>query len=197
MHWIDPAQLPMISGIIERFIVDGQGEPDGLVLSMDSGVSRLVHFPSHMADDVRAAVKPGDRVGIRGLKLRDADVIAAVAIECTNGVQILDHGPSKKLNHRISSFKFAPMSGNGTIRLTIFTPKGKVRGALLEDGTIVRMPLKLAEQVKERLRPGQMIEVTGVGLDTSYGRIIEVQHFGAKAPRLAVTSRPKRVHPRT
>jgi hypothetical protein len=197
MHWIDPAQLPVISGIIERFIVDGQGEPDGLVLNTDAGVSKLVHFPSHMADDVRAALKPGDKVGIRGLKLRDADVIAVVAIECANGVQILDHGPSKHLNHRVSSSKFSPMSGSGIVRLTIFTPKGKVRGALLEDGTVVRMSLKLAEQVKERLRPGQMIQVTGVGLETSYGRIIEVHHLGARTPQLAVTNRSKGIHPRT
>jgi hypothetical protein len=78
MHWIDPIQLPLIKGIVERFIVNGQGESDGLVLDTGDGAIKLVHFPSHMSDDIAAVVKPGDPVGVRGLKPRDAEIIAAV-----------------------------------------------------------------------------------------------------------------------
>lgn len=195
MHWIDPTQLPLINGTIERFIIDGQGDPDGLLLVTDPGVSKLIHFPSYMADEVRAALRPGDKVGVRGLKLRGAEVIAAVAIECVNGIEILDHGPSNQVGRRISSFRPLPMSAAGKIRLTIFTSKGKVRGALLEDGTVIRMPLKLAEQVKKRLGPGEMIQVTGVGFDTPYGRIIEVHHFGTEVSRVVVAYRSKDIQP--
>jgi hypothetical protein len=82
------------------------------------------------------------------------------------------------------------MSAAGKVRLTLFTPKGRVRGALLDDGTTLRLILKLAEQVKERLQPGEMIQVTGTGFETPHGRIIEVHHFGMPVERFSVVARP-------
>jgi hypothetical protein len=196
VHWIDATQLPVTTGTIERFIVDLRGEPDGIVLRAGGGLIKLVNFPSQMADEVKAVLKPGDSVGIRGLKLRAADVIAAVAIECPNGVQILDHGPSKQAEdaeYKSHTFRSLPMSVSGKIRLTIFTTKGKVRGALLEDGTIVRMSLKLAAQISKCLQPGEIIQATGVGHDSPHGRIIEVHHFGTQVGRFVVVNRSKGV----
>jgi hypothetical protein len=186
MHWIDPAQLPLIKGTIERFTVNGQGELDGLILDTGASIIKLVHFPSHMAHDVGAVLKQGDEVGVRGLKPRDADVIAAVALECANGVEIIDRGPTNDLARRISAFKQLPMSAEGKIRLTLFTPKGKVRGVLLEDGTILRMTLKLAEQIKERLRPGASVEVHGTGCETPHGRVIEVHQMATPSGKFDV-----------
>jgi hypothetical protein len=191
MHWIDPAQLPLIEGTIERFTINGQGELDGLVLDLGVGVIKLIHFPSHMADDVRGALKPGDRVGVRGLKPRDADVVAAVALECADGIQIVDHGPSNHTTGKSNSFRHLPMSVAGTIRLTLFTPKGKVRGALLDDGTILRLTLKHGEQIKERLQPGATIQIQGTGCETPYGRVIEVHHVGTPVGNFEVVTKPK------
>jgi hypothetical protein len=186
MHWIDPIQLPLIKGIIERFIVNGQGEFDGLVLDTGNGAIKLVHFPSHMSDDIAAAFRRGDPVGIRGLKPRDAEIIAAVALECADGTEIADPGPPKHTNSRGIRPKQVPMSASGKIRLTLFTPKGKVRGALLDNGTILRLALKQAEQIKERLQPGATIEVRGAGLETQHGRVIDVHHVATLAGRFDV-----------
>jgi hypothetical protein len=186
MHWVDPAQLPLVKGTIERFTINGQGELDGLILDMGADGIKLVHFPSHMADDVRAVLEPGDTVRVRGLKPRDADVIAAVALECADGTQIVDRGPPTHANGKNRQFKQMPMSASGKIRLTLFTPKGKVRGALLNDGTILRLTLKQAEQIKERLQTGATIEVRGTGLETKYGRVIEVHHLGTPAGKFEI-----------
>ena len=189
MHWIEPSQLPLINGTIERFTVNAQGEVDGLILQKAGGSHQLIHFPSHMADEVAAALKSGDAVGVRGLKPRNADVIAAVALECADGTEIVDRGPAKHIETKSGSLKQSPMSASGRIRLTLFTGKGKARGALLEDGTILRMPLKQAEQIRERLRPGETIEIRGSGCDTPHGPVIEVHHIATPAGRFEVIIR--------
>lgn len=188
MHWIDPGNLPIVRGTIERFIVDGLGEIDGIVLDVGEEGTKLVTFPSYMAHDVGATFKRGDEVIIRGAKLRGADVIVAVAIERSDGAQVIDGGPPKSSLSRISKYGPHKMSAAGKIRLTILTTKGRPRGALLENGVIIRMPLKLAEQIKERLQPGETIEVTGTGFETPHGRIIQVHHFATPVGRYTVRS---------
>jgi hypothetical protein len=93
MHWIDPAQLPAISGTIERFIANARAELDGLVLKVDGAGAKLVHFPSHMTGEVEAALNSGDVIIVRGLKPREAEMIAAIALERSDGLQIVDRGP--------------------------------------------------------------------------------------------------------
>jgi hypothetical protein len=186
MHWVDPAQLPLVIGIIERFIVNGQGDIDGLVLNIGASTTKLVHFPTHMGEDVRTALKQGDPVAVRGVKPRDADIIAAVSLECSDGIEIIDRGPPKHAAPASRPFRPSPMSASGTVRLTLFTPKGKVRGALLDDGTILRMALAQAEQIAERLRPRVHIEVDGAGRETEYGRVIEVHHVATPASQYTV-----------
>jgi hypothetical protein len=186
MHWVDPSQLSAVSGIIERFIANAQGELDGLVLNIGASTTKLVHFPSHMGKDVKAVLKEGDCVAVRGLKPREADIIAAVSLECSDGVEIIDHGPSKQEPPTTRPYKPSPMSAAGKVRLTLFTPKGKVRGALLEDGTILRMTLAQAGQIKGRLQPGSHIQVDGAGCETQYGRVIDVHHVATPASQFTV-----------
>lgn len=186
MHWIEPGQLPAVGGTIERFTVNAQGEIDGFVLDRGAGLVQLVHFPSHMAADVGAALKLRDTVTVRGLKPRDADVIAAVALERADGTEIVDRGPPKRSDIKSSPLGQSPMSASGKIRLTLFTGKGKARGALLEDGTIIRLPLKQAEQIKQRLQPGEIIEVHGIGCETPHGRVVEVHHVTTSTGRFDV-----------
>lgn len=198
MHWIDPAQLPLQEGIIERFTINGQGELDGLLLKTNAGEVKLVHFPSHMAHEVSKALRRGDWVGVRGVRPRDAELIAAIALESAAGIEIQDHGPPRHSIPAKSEPKFLPMSADGQVRLTLFTPKGKVRGAILEDGTIVRLKLKEAEEIRHRLRPGARIYVQGTGLDTEHGRVIEVHTVGTPPGQFEVrtTSRTGPPHDR-
>jgi hypothetical protein len=197
MHWIDPAQLPLVKGTIERFTMNGQGELDGLVLDIDDDAIKLIHFPSYMAANVEALLKPGDRIGIRGLKARDAEIIAAVAFECVDGTQIIDCGPPK--HERISirnNVKPVPMSAAGRVRLTLFTPKGKVRGVLLDEGTILRFTLRVAEEIRERLKPSTDIEVQGVGFKTPHGRVIEVHHLATPKGKFEVVAKSHNISAR-
>ena len=54
-----------------------------------------------------------------------------------------------------------------------------MNGALLDDGTVLRLPPPVASQFASLLTPGQTVTAQGWGLNTAYGRVIEVQVIGA------------------
>jgi hypothetical protein len=70
------------------------------------------------------------------------------------------------------------MEAEGVVQLSLFGPKGELRGALLEDGTIVRIGSKEAAALVELLRPGARIALCGTGLQTKHGRVIAAEQVG-------------------
>ncbi|HLW90088.1 MAG TPA: hypothetical protein VKS78_02145 [Roseiarcus sp.] len=179
MHWIDPDSLPEIVGAFERFILNPHGDPDGLILA-DGGE---VHFPPHLAADVRAAVEK-DRKGalrFRGVWPRGGSVFAAVAIETASG-RIIDNGPPKQREEDgkpiKSKQKREPMTAEGVVRRALHGPKGETRGALLEDERIIRFAPHEASRLTRFLLPGQPIAVRGEGLTSPLGVVIEAREIG-------------------
>jgi hypothetical protein len=77
---------------VDLFLLNPRGEADGLILA--DGME--VHFPPHMAKQVVAALKFGDKVKIRGVRPRGTEMIAAVSLEAADGTQIVDQGPPDK-----------------------------------------------------------------------------------------------------
>jgi hypothetical protein len=57
-------------------------------------------------------------------------------------------------------------------------PAGDVNGALLADGTILRFPPALGEQLAASVVPGQAIRADGWGTTTAYGTVVAVQTLG-------------------
>jgi hypothetical protein len=49
----------------------------------------------------------------------------------------------------------------GTVRLSLFDPKGRLRGALLDDGTVLRVDPKEAARFADLLEPAAAIEARG------------------------------------
>ena len=156
MHWLDPDHLPETQGIADRFLLDPHGKADGLLLK--SG--QQVHFPPHMSAKAVAAIKLGSAVKIRGVRPRGADLVAAVSLEAADGTTIVDHGPPKpEGDHEADKLPppdgRKPMDAEGVVRHVLHGPKGEARGALLEDGRIVRMPAHTAAALHPTLAPGQ------------------------------------------
>ena len=71
------------------------------------------------------------------------------------------------------------MSAEGTVRLSLFGPKGELRGALLADGTVIRIGPKEAEQVAKLLHPNAKIAVRGDGIETKHGRVVHAKDVGS------------------
>ena len=176
MHWIDPDFLPEVKGTVERFLLNPHGEIDGFVMNSEPQASVLVHTPPHMETELTRHVIVGDVVGVRGVRPRKADLIAAVAVTTTNGACIIDPGPDHDREH--PKLEKTKMSAEGTVRLSLFGPKGELRGALLAEGTAIRIGPKQAEQVAKLLHPNAKIAVRGDGIETKHGRVVNAKEIG-------------------
>lgn len=176
MHWIDPDCLPEVKGTIERFVLNPHGEIDGFVMNSETAASVLVHTPPHMETELTRHVKAGDVISVRGVRPRKADLIAAVAVITTNGASIMDEGPDHDREH--PKLEKKKMSAEGTVRLSLFGPKGELRGALLADGTVIRIGPKEAEQITRLLEPNAKIAVRGDGIETRHGRVVHAKEIG-------------------
>ena len=180
MHWIDPDHLPETTGVVGCFLLNGEGEADGLILT--DGME--VHFPPHMGGDVLAAVRPGSTVHIRGVRPRGVAMIAAVSIAPEEGVRIVDAGPAEDGERRKAARKQAHaertlIEAQGVVRQVLHGPKGEVRGVLLEDGRSGRFPPHAVEAVAGMLTPNKPVLLRGDGIVTPHGTVIAVDELGA------------------
>jgi hypothetical protein len=181
MHWIDPDFLPGINGTVERFIANSHGEIDGILLAYEGNKLLLVHVPPHLDQKLEDVIRPGDAVRVRGVRPRGADMIAAVSITAQDGCTIVDNGPDDQPIRQAAHPGGNPktVEHSGTVRLSLYGPKGELRGALLEDGSIVRLGPKEAVRVAAWLAPRAFVAVRGNGIDTKHGRVVAAKEIGA------------------
>ncbi|MFP3801484.1 hypothetical protein [Paraburkholderia sp. SIMBA_027] len=173
MHWIDPESLPEIRGEVVRFLLNPHGEIDGFVLD-----SQQIHFPPNLANKLARHVATGEVVRVRGVKPRGANMLVAVSILTQSGVLILDEGPHHDGQRPPKPhIERKPMEGSGGVVLSLFGPKGELRGALLDDGTSLRMPPHAATELASYLAPGAHVQAWGSGVRNRHGRTIEVDEI--------------------
>jgi hypothetical protein len=196
MHWIDPDCLPEMKGNVERFIMNLDGEIDGLVLNGGTNEATLVHVPPHLGANIEAAFQPGETVRIRGVCPRGTRMVAAVALIAADGRTVIDNGPEDK--HHKKTPKTFPKSAAvkglkvaGKVRLSLFAPKGELRGALLEDGTIVRIGPREAQRFSKLLQPGAAVAARGDGVETRHGRVVDGKEIGSDLENLEPAKSPK------
>jgi hypothetical protein len=181
MHWIDPQSLPPFTGSVAQFVMNRDGELDGLVLTGEAGTPQLVHFPPHMTGEVEAAIKVGDQVVVHGGWPRGASVVAAVSLITSDGRQIVDKGPDAPHVKREPSPDDAVVHDkqiSGTVRLSLFGPKGEPRGAILEDGAVIRIGKKEAEAFADLLKPGAAVAARGTAIICPLGTMLDAHDIG-------------------
>lgn len=189
MHWLDPDYLLTFFGTVDRFLINPDGAADGLILTDGSEV----HFPPHLSAEVCGTIRPGDAVKLRGVRPRAADVIVAVALETMDGRRIVDRGPPEHADEDSATAPARgdpvardrrPMAAAGVVRRPLHGPKGNVRGALLEDGTIIRFAKHAAGKLVDLLKPGSTLAVRGEGLAIELGIVIAAREAGASPDEL-------------
>jgi hypothetical protein len=168
MHWIDPACLPETRGTVTQFLLNPHGELDGAILDG----TLQVHFPPHLSKQVAKHIALGNRLRVRGVKPRGADVIAAVTLKSQQGVEIIDEGPQH--HEHPSKPEGKSMDVQGEVVRSLYGPKGELRGALLDDGTSLRMPPHAAAELANYLVPGAHVQAWGHGVRNKFGRTIDV-----------------------
>jgi hypothetical protein len=182
----DLQQLPATKGTVSRYTLTPRGDVDGLILADGTEV----HFPPHLSTQLVYAIKPGDAVTVRGLKALNAPLVAAIAItNDATGNTVVDNGPVAGPGPGPGGARQA-MSLQGRVQMSLHGPRGELNGAMLEDGTIMRLPPPEAERLAPLLMPGQAIIVQGEGLATAMGRVVEVEAIGRSQTELNFVQRP-------
>jgi hypothetical protein len=166
------------AGTMQRFTLTPRGDLDGFVLSDGT----VVHMPPHLSAQLAAAIRQGDPVVIRGYRLSGVPlIVATAATDTTTNQTVVDQGPPPLGFAPPSPPPGMPVPGaqqtslNGRVQTLLYGPAGDVNGAVLEDGTIIRMPPWAALQSASLLSPGRSVTVQGWALSTPYGRVMEVQ----------------------
>lgn len=182
----DFQQLPPTRGTVSRYTLTPRGDVDGLILTDGTEV----HVPPHLSTQLVYAIRPGDTVTVRGLKLLNAPLIAAIAItNDATGNTVVDSGPAGGPGPGPRAAAQA-MTLQGRVQMSLHGPRGELNGAMLEDGTILRLPPPEAERLQALLVPGQPVIIQGDGLTTAMGRVVEVQALGRSQAELNFVQRP-------
>lgn len=186
-------QLPETQGTVQRFTLTPIGELDGVILTDGT----QVHLPPHLATQLAVAVRVGDTVTVRGYRSPSVPLLAAVSITNTNtGQTVVDNGPPPPGSRPPPPLPGMPAPGaqqalvQGKVQSSLYGPAGDVNGALLEDGTIVRIGPREAYQVASLLNPGQTLAVQGWALTTAYGKVIDTQAVGPSPNQLTQVAPP-------
>jgi hypothetical protein len=175
----DTAQLPESRGTVKQYTLAPRGEVDGLILNDGTEV----HIPKHLSAQLVFTVRPGDDVSIRGLRARGLSMIDASSVTNMNtGKTVVDNG---------REFRGPDQTVSGRISVVLHGRRGEVNGALLEDGTVLRMPPPEAERFASSLQTGQPVSVRGDILSTALGRVIDVQAIGSSPEQMTELAGPR------
>ena len=118
-------------------------------------------------------------------------MISAVAIIASDDRLILDNGPGHEIEPKRLHEKTKRSEVAGVVRISLFGPKGELRGALLENGDVIRVVPKEAARIAALLRPGSRLAARGEGLESAHGRVVSAAEIGLDPTRL----RPVRESP--
>jgi hypothetical protein len=187
------SQLPETRGTVQRFTLTPIGELDGVILADGTEVD----LPPHLTTQLANAVRVGDTVTVQGYRSFYVPLIVAAAIsDAHTGQTVVDTGPPPPGSRPPPPPPGMPAAGaqqmtvQGKVRQQLYGPRGDLNGALLDDGTIVRIGPMEAYQVAPLFNPGQTLAVQGWGLTTAYGNVVGAQAIGPSAGQMTQLGPP-------
>ncbi len=185
MHWLDPDYLPEVSGTVKQFLINPHGEIDGIIF--EDGTE--VHFPPHMSPQISKSIAKGQKVTVKGVRPRSADVIAGVSIQSSQGKPIVDDGPPKEKpgkhkGRHASKSKIKSAEVIGVVQRPLHGPKGEVRGVLLTNGETVRFPKHEAKRLASLTAKGAKFAARGEVIITPFATVIKAEEIGASSKSL-------------
>jgi hypothetical protein len=179
-----------IQGIVKAFKMTPVGDLEGMILTDGTEV----HVPPHLSLQLAAAVRPGEAVRVLGWHSGVPNFIVATSLTGQRGQSVVDQGPPPPGTRPPPPPPGQPAPGaqqatvQGRVQQVLHGPAGDVNGALLDDGTTIKIPRPLGWQVSSGLQPGQVVTVQGWALSNAYGRVVEAQTIGARP--MQVTQAP-------
>lgn len=172
----DPEQLPAFRGAVEAYILSPCDEVDGFFL--DDGIE--IHLAPRLSGELVHAIKPGDRVAVRGLRATGIAMMHAVSVtNDATGTRVSDlilpgwPGPNYAWpNHACREPPPRYLEARGRIKRLTHDGNGEINGVMLDDGTVIRFAQGLTLQEPDCLVPGRDIAATGIGLAGALGKVL-------------------------
>lgn len=160
---------PVASGQIARFLINPNGDVDGLLLTDGTEVN----FPPHLSQALTQIARVGDAVSVQGFRGYGAGAVhAAVITNSATGQSMVDQPPSPDRPPPTPAALVA-LNANARVVRSLYTDRGDMNGAILSDGMIVRFPPPVGAQLQTVLRPGVHLIASGYGTQNAYGRAFE------------------------
>lgn len=170
---------PAAQSAATRLLINPFGEVDGLLL--DNGT--IVTFPPHMGEQLAAAIKPGDRVIVKGYQESPSQIKGYVVTNATSNhsVVTLPKPPAgTEIPKHLRGAGLKEMKAQGEVRQLRFGGRGEINGVILADGTIIRFPREASYRFDGLFRIGQRIAAAGYGTQNQFGRALEATALGAE-----------------
>lgn len=178
---IQPMAQASVSGTLARWLINPNGEADGLLLQDGTQIS----FPPHLSAELTAMVRPGERIDATGWRATEGAPIQAQQIGA-GGRMVVDQPPAPGAVPPAPRpmGALAAMNAGGRIVRVLATGRGDVNGVLLEDGTIVRFPPHVGRMIAGLLQPGAPLYAQGWGTRGPLGAALEATRLGASPQAL-------------
>ncbi len=170
-----------IQGTVKAFTMTPVGDLEGMILTDGTEV----HVPPHLSDQLAAAVRPGETVRVLGWRSNVPNFVVATSLTGQRGQSVVDQGPPPPGMRPPPPPPGQPAPGaqqatvQGRVQQVLHGPAGDVNGALLDDGTTIKVAPPFAWQLSSALQPGQVVTVQGWALSNSYGRVVDARSIGA------------------
>jgi hypothetical protein len=186
----DPQQLPVQRGEVQQFTLTPRGDIDGLILADGTEVKT----PPQLSTAMAFSIKPGDTVTIRGLHAAALPLMQAVSItDDATGRTVVAAEPPRPRGGA-GAGPGGSTAGlteiEGRVRMTLHGPRGDVNGALLQDGTVLRLPPPEADRFTALLQPDRNLVAEGTLLANPLGKVLEVHQIGASRDQLNQVQAP-------
>lgn len=168
---------PVAGGIVERYLMDPRGEVEGLLLADGT----QVHVTSRIAHELTKAIKPGDHVRVHGSRKKGEAVVSPdVIVNITAGASFfVPLRLDLPLPANEDQLSMTPMKAGGRIEVLLYGTKGEVQGMVLSDGTQVRLPPDINDELRHALRIGETVKAEGYGTQNEFGRAMEALAMSA------------------
>lgn len=183
---LDPPSMdkpPVADGIVDRYLLNPRGEVNGLLLRDGS----QMHVTLRAAQDLTKAIQPGDHIRVHGRRVSDSPLVKPdVIINVTDGRSFtVPYRLDLPMPPREERRTVTEMHAAGTIQVLLYDHlKDVVNGALLSDGTQVRLPPDVGDHFHSSLQQNMDVEVRGYGTTTPYGSALEAIAIGRKGQPL-------------
>ncbi|MFM0312338.1 hypothetical protein P0D71_31485 [Paraburkholderia sp. RL17-383-BIF-A] len=166
-----------VSGVVRRFVINPEGDVDGMLLADNT----LVRFPPHLGTQVAATIEPGASVNVNGFAQASGTLRAGQIADTKSGRSIVDQPPppdAQRLPKSLAGVGLVKLDAAGRVLRVTSAPRGEPDGVLLIDGTVIKLTPAAAARFTNLMQPGAMVAAQGYGTRNRYGESLQATAFG-------------------